>query len=554
MRLKSLDDFFADGSDPDKALFLRQGKAYTKKTMICLIKKSMAIVQNFPGDECVLYTKDNLCFVVGFFALLHSGKKIILPSNIRENTLKAIGVQNILTNIDLEPEDEDIEILPFSPKAAKVIFFTSGSTGEPKRIEKTFYGLYLELSSVAALFSAKVWNGTVTLATVNMFHLYGMTFAFLYSLAAGFLIDATLIETPEDLAYRLEQHKNAFLVTSPAFLDRLGRNKDIYNFPSKPYLMTSSGAPLSKEGADAARDLLGTSAHEVFGSTETGVVACRRQLESETWVLFPHAKAHAGSDGRLVVTSDYIDRDEFVMGDAVEFLDDSRFVLKGRIDRMVKIEEKRVSLPEIEAALNAHELISKAYCIPVINKNGRKTVGACVCLNDKGRGHIFAEGRKKTIDILKTYMAYHADKVAIPLRWRFVDEIPVNEQSKIIPEEINSLMLSGIAEPVVLKKTVIKGSVEMELAFLPESAYFKGHFPEYAILPGVIQVHFAAYFANRNWKTGTNIAEIKKLKFTNIIKPLMKLRLSLVHSGKEVAFRYSSDDGVTYSSGNIVYV
>jgi acyl-coenzyme A synthetase/AMP-(fatty) acid ligase len=387
-----------------------------------------------------------------------------------------------------------------------------------------------------------------------MFHLYGMTFAFLYSLASGFLIDATLVETPEDLAYRLEQHKDAFLVTSPAFLDRLGRNKDIYSFASKPYLMTSSGAPLSKEGAEAARDLLGVSAHEVFGSTETGVVANRRQLDSEIWSLFPYAKAHAGPDGRLVVTSAYIDREEFVMGDAVEFLDGSRFVLKGRIDRMVKIEEKRVSLPEIEAALNAHELVLKAYCTPVINKNGRKTVGACVGLNDKGRGHLFAEGRKKTVDLLKTYMACHADKVAIPLRWRFVDQIPVNEQSKVIPEEINALMLSGIAEPVVLKKTALKSSVEMELAFLPESAYFEGHFPEYAILPGVIQVHFAAYFANRNWKTGTNIAEIKKLKFSNIIKPLLKLRLSLVRTGKEVAFRYSGDGDVVYSAGAIVYV
>jgi len=532
---------------------LHEGRAYTKGAVSRLIRKAAEAAMGMPGRECILFVQDNLRFVIGFFALLHSGKDIILASNVRENTLEALGVRSVLSDISLDASGDEADIRPFQPKEAKVVFYTSGSTGEPKRIAKTFHSLYLELDSVDTLLSPFVRGNTVTLSTVTMFHQYGMTFAFLYSLASGFLIDSTLIETPEDLSCRLGLHENTFVVTSPSFLDRLGRHRDLYAFPSKPYLAICSGAPLSLEGAEASRDMLGVSAIEIFGSTETGVVAFRRQLENEAWVLAPYAKARAAADGRLVVASDYMAEAECVLGDAVEFIDDEHFVLKGRIDRMVKIEGKRVSLPEIEAALNAHGFIRQAYCLPVTNKNGRKVVGTCICLNQEGRKFIFEAGRKKTVDLLKAHMAQRIDKVAIPLKWRFVDEIPVNTQSKVMPAEINAIILSDVAEPIVLNKSVVGDAAEMEIAFMPESAYFEGHFPGHAILPGVIQVHFAAYFSNKIWKTGATFKEMKKLRFSKIARPSQKLKLALVRSGQEVSFKYCDCGDAVCSQGTIVY-
>jgi acyl-coenzyme A synthetase/AMP-(fatty) acid ligase len=554
MTLVPLNDFFVDPSDGDRVLLLHKGRAYTKGVVARLIRKAAKAAAGIQGRECILNTQDNLRFVIGFFALLHSGKDIILASNVRENTLEALGVRNVLSDISLEPNGDDVDIQPFQTKKATVVFYTSGSTGEPKRITKTFYSLYLELVSVNALLSPLERASTVTLSTVTMFHQYGLTFAFMYSMASGFLIDATLIETPEELSGHLGLHENTFLVTSPSFMDRLGKHREMYSFPTKPYMSVCSGAPLSREGAEASRGMFGVSAIEIFGSTETGIVAFRKQLENEIWTLAPYAKAHAAPDGRLVVTSDYMADAECVLGDAVEFVDDEHFVLKGRVDRMIKIEGKRVSLPEIEAALNAHGFISRAYCLPVTNKNERNVVGACISLSQKGREFIIGNGRKKMVELLKRHMTQHADKVAIPLKWRFVDEIPVNTQSKIMPAEINAIMLSDVAEPIILKKTAQGDTAEIEMVFMAESAYFNGHFPEHPILPGVVQIHFAAYFSNKIWKIGAEFKEMKKLRFTHIVRPSQKIKLALVRSGQEVFFKYCDCHDTVCSMGTIVYV
>jgi acyl-coenzyme A synthetase/AMP-(fatty) acid ligase len=561
MTLATLNDFFTDASGGERALLLHKGRAYTRGAVARLIRKTAVVAAGMPGRECVLHVQDNFRFVIGFFALLHSGKDVILASNVRENTLEAIGTRNVLSDAGLDAledpcgdgDDDVADIRPFQPKGANVVFFTSGSTGEPKRITKTFHSLYLELASIDALLSPLGRGGTMTLSTVTMSHHYGLTFLLLYSMASGFLIDATPIESPEDLACRLNQHKNALLVTSPAFMDRLGRHRDSYAFPSKPYLTLCAGAPLSREGAEALRDMLGASPLEIFGSTETGIVAFRRQLESEAWTLAPYTKAHAAPDGRLVVTSDFAAEAECVLGDSVGFLDGEHFVLRGRVDRMVKIEDKRVSLPEIEAALSSHGFIRQAYCLPVTNKNGREVVGACVCLSQEGREFAFESGRKKMAELLKGHMVQRIDRVAIPQKWRFVDEIPVNALSKVIHAEIAAIMLSSVAEPVVLKKTILGDTAEMEIAFLAESAYFEGHFPGCAILPGVVQVHFAAHFSDKIWKTGVAFKEIKKLRFSKIVKPSQKLKLALAHSGQQVYFKYCNAGGTVCSQGTIVY-
>jgi acyl-coenzyme A synthetase/AMP-(fatty) acid ligase len=44
------------------------------------------------------------------------------------------------------------------------------------------------------------------------------------------------------------------------------------------------------------------------------------------------------------------------MDDGIELMPDGRFRLLGRLDRVVKIEEKRLSLPEMEARLAASPL------------------------------------------------------------------------------------------------------------------------------------------------------------------------------------------------------
>jgi hypothetical protein len=97
----ALNDFFATSSDGERALLLHGGKAYTKGVVARLIGKAAMVAAGMPGRECILHAQDGLRFVIGFFALLHSGKDVILASNVRENTLGAIGTRNVLSDVDL---------------------------------------------------------------------------------------------------------------------------------------------------------------------------------------------------------------------------------------------------------------------------------------------------------------------------------------------------------------------------------------------------------------------------------------------------------------------
>ncbi len=53
----------------------------------------------------------------------------------------------------------------------------------------------------------------------------------------------------------------------------------------------------------------------------------------------------------------------FTTADKVEVREDGRFLLKGRIDRIAKIEGKRISLDAIESQLKASPLVSDARVV-----------------------------------------------------------------------------------------------------------------------------------------------------------------------------------------------
>src|SRR6185503_9046762 len=101
------------------------------------------------------------------------------------------------------------------------------------------------------------------------------------------------------------------------------------------------------------RRCLGEAPLEVYGSTETGGIAWRAQREGADgadWTPFPGMALETDRDGALRLRSPYLPDGEWLtLGDAAELLPGGRFRLKGRLDRVAKIEGKRVSLPELES-------------------------------------------------------------------------------------------------------------------------------------------------------------------------------------------------------------
>ncbi|MBO4405166.1 MAG: hypothetical protein J5821_00365, partial [Alphaproteobacteria bacterium] len=87
-----------------------------------------------------------------------------------------------------------------------------------------------------------------------------------------------------------------------------------------------------------------------------------------------------------------------------------------------------------------------------------------------------------------------------------------------------------------------------DLTFIRDSLYFKGHFPDIPILPGVVQMHFAAYFIKKFWRVDVTASSLKRVKFSKIIFPNTTVKFSIRRDKHGFSYLF----GENFSSGIFV--
>jgi len=82
---------------------------------------------------------------------------------------------------------------------------------------------------------------------------------------------------------------------------------------------------------------------------------------------------------------------------------------------------------------------------------------------------------------------------------------------------------------------------------------FRGHFPGFPVLSGVVQLHWAARLAACLFGLGPEVSEIRQLKFRRTVIPPCWLELSLAQTREnEVRFEWSSHNEV-HAQGNLFF-
>lgn len=108
--------------------------------------------------------------------------------------------------------------------------------------------------------------------------------------------------------------------------------------------------------------------------------------------------------------------------------------------------------------------------------------------------------------------------------------------------------------PEILFKTLSQNRVELGLRIPKDLYYFAGHFPDFPVVPGVVQLHWAVGFAKDIFKISANVSQARQIKFSNLIRPLDELSLALEHYPEKYAMMYSyKTDQKTYASGRFEY-
>ena len=92
-----------------------------------------------------------------------------------------------------------------------------------------------------------------------------------------------------------------------------------------------------------------------------------------------------------------------------------------------------------------------------------------------------------------------------------------------------------------------------ELDISDDLIWFRGHFPGFPVLPGVVQLRWAVELSKENFGIQAGPHEVMRLKFKGIIVPPLTVSLNITRLGPaQTRFTYSGQ-GQEYSQGKLIF-
>jgi acyl-coenzyme A synthetase/AMP-(fatty) acid ligase/3-hydroxymyristoyl/3-hydroxydecanoyl-(acyl carrier protein) dehydratase len=538
----------------------RAGRLVTRAEFLADVAAWHAAFSSRPGTRFALYFDDGYDFAAALYGAWHAGKQVFLPGDAQPATTRQLMQQTDGCAGDLPgaitrlAATDAPRLEPLDLATTRLVVYTSGSSGEPSAIDKHLGQLDAEVRNLQAAFGGRFEGaGLPTIySTVSHQHIYGLLFFTLWPLSAGRPFETARLVYPEQMAARLAE-RDSILVSSPAHLKRLPDT--LAWAPARARLLSifSSGGPLPPESADEALELLGHSPTEVYGSSETGGIGWRQRAQhGDRWRALPGVEWRLDDDLLCVRSAHLPDGTQWwETSDRAQKLEDGGFVLLGRVDRIVKIEEKRVSLTAIESTLAACPDIAEARALLVSDEAGMRL--AVVAVPTAAGWEVMRSGGKRALnDRLRAVLLQTVERVALPRRFRYVSALPVNSQGKS-----TEALLSALFRPVMPQaqwQVRGAGAALLALDVTADLAVFDGHFPGAPVLPGVAQLHWAIAFARDCFAVSGEFVRAEALKFQRPVTPRVRLELSLrwAAEARQLNFEYQSDAGV-HSSGRVVF-
>jgi acyl-[acyl-carrier-protein]-phospholipid O-acyltransferase/long-chain-fatty-acid--[acyl-carrier-protein] ligase len=340
----------------------------------------------------------------------------------------------------------------FSPDAAAVILFTSGSEGLPKGVVLTHRNLLSNCRQLAARIDFTA-SDTV-LNALPIFHSFGLTGGTLLPLLHG----VRTVLYPNPLHYRivpaLVYDSNAtILFGTDTFLSGYARMAHSYDFYSLRYIFAGAER-VRDETRKAYSEKFGLRILEGYGATEAGpVIAVNTPMHFQAGTvgrLLPGIEARLEAvpgieeGGRIFVRgpnimAGYLKADApgvlqppkdgwHDTGDIVTINDEGFLAIRGRVKRFTKIGGEMVSLPAVEGYVAA------------VWPNAESAV---VSRPDPRKGEqlvLFTTEKAANADELRVWCkANGVAELAIPRDIRVVDCLPLLGTGKLDYATLNAL-------------------------------------------------------------------------------------------------------------------
>lgn len=427
-------------ADPQRVFAWRDGRPIRVAAFLAHVD---AVANLLPTSRhAVNLCEDRYAFLVAFCAAALRGQTSLLPPSRAPQQVDEVLATHAdcyaLSEVTPCQSPPGLLVLPELNHASKArldtpwlptidaehmmaIGFTSGSTGQPKANLKTWenftVGGHLNANVLSKAIGLKADEIAHVVATVPAQHMYGMELSVLLPLIGPFSVHAGRPFFPSDIARVLADLPTPrVLVTTPVHLRTLLR--DAIELPPIAAIVSAT-APLDQTTAAAAEERFHTPVIEMFGSTETCIIAHRRTAQVEEWQLYDGVELHPQPDGTQVEAAHL--SCPVLLQDVVELLPDRRFRLCGRNADLLEIAGKRASLADLTRRVLSLRGVHDAIVLQTesADDNGVQRIAALVVAPDRCEIELLNE--------LRTMI----DPVFLPRPLRRVTTLPRNETGKL---------------------------------------------------------------------------------------------------------------------------
>jgi acyl-coenzyme A synthetase/AMP-(fatty) acid ligase len=527
--------------------------------------------------EVMVACADRYLCAVALLAVWQGGRSAALPPNSRQETIDRLcaerGIPLILHDGGGQGElGLDVRTLlnaasgtgaapaltvEFAPERRLVCVYTSGSTGAHVACPKTAAQLLGEAELLVRLWD--LGPKTRVLATVPPHHLYGLLFGVMVPFMGGGSVVRTTPLHAETIAAHARSHQANVLVSVPAHLHAVAALPP-GGLPALARIF-SSGAPLDAATGAAVTALARRPVTEVLGSSETGGIAWRDSGGDGAWTPLPGVTVTADpEDGTMLLLSPFADagpskgpappatgsREQSSRSptrsaangvtrgaDRVRAREGGGFELLGRADGVIKIGGSRVAVAEIERLLREVPGVADAAVIAVDTPPPR-------------RHELWAAVVAPTLSVaaLRGALLRRLEPIAMPRRFRLVAALPREDNGKLV----KARLLAMFGDPAPEQRTVA-------LTIPTDWHFFRGHFDNFPILAGVVQLNELVMREVRAcWPEHRHLRRVTGLKFRRPIGPGDELELELVRTPPgNVAFELRRG-GAVASSGTFEFL
>ena len=265
-----------------------------------------------------------------------------------------------------------------------ILLYTSGSTRAPEPQAKTLLHLARGAQVLGERMAREIAGGLTAVrriaCSVPPQHMFGIEASVMLSLVHAIPVQEGRPLLPADVQQALRGSPGTAWVATPLHLRGLVQSGEVLSDCS---VVLASTMPLTQQLARQAEDLIGAPVLEIYGSTETGVLAMRRPAREAAWEPVSGVRVECVSDGTMAYGSHF--QSPARVADQIEIDTPASFRLLGRSSDMIKIGGRRASLAGLNLLLqdlpgledgvlylptttNPTERLCLIYCGPALDR------------------------------------------------------------------------------------------------------------------------------------------------------------------------------------------